>query len=273
MLKIPLGGLKKFKEWKGMTMAEKTINVKIIKDICFSKENGRKLLADLYLPADKEEFPLLVFFYGNGLEGGDKRDMSVVALEFVQRGVAVALPNYRSYPEVSYPSFFVDAAKSIAFFQKEIKKYGDCQGIFIGGHSAGAYLALMIFFERYYLEQQKVDPNSIRGCISASGQPTTHYNILKHRGIQSDWIVIDEAAPMYHITEEVIEEGAPLLIFVTDNDIKNRLEHTEFFVSTLKEYGYKSEVQYHLLKGHDHMSYLRNVLIDDSIPFIKKHLK
>ena len=246
---------------------EHIIDIKIIKDICFNTENKKPLHADLYLPSGLESFPLLVFFYGGGLENGDKKQMAHVALEYVQNGIAVALPNYRSYPEVSYPSFIVDASYAVKFFEKEIKKYGNCEGLFIGGHSAGAYLSLMLSFDPYYFEQIKFNPSKICGVISASGQPTTHFNILKYRGIQADWVVIDEAAPVFHITEN----GPPLNIYCTDNDIKNRLEQTEFFVKTLKEFDYTSEVDYQFVTNHDHMSYLQSVLIDKSVPFIRKY--
>lgn len=223
------------------------------RNICFTASNGTVGLLDLYFPIGNSVFPLLIFFYGGGLEGGAKEDMTFLAKEFAGSGIAVATPNYRLYPHISYPVFIEDAAKSISWLMEHINEYFICKNIFIGGHSAGAYIAMMLCFDRSYLSVQGVNSDDFSGYIFCSGQPTTHFNVLKYRGEDSRRVIIDEAAPIYHISSK----GAPLQIICTDADIENRLEQTQLMVSTLKHFGYEKEVDFQLLRGYDHGNYLQ----------------
>ena len=66
--------------------------VKIVKDLCYAPERLERNALDLYLPQGEGPFPLLVFFYGGGLEQGVKEDLEGMGREFAQAGVAVAAP-------------------------------------------------------------------------------------------------------------------------------------------------------------------------------------
>lgn len=226
--------------------------ITLVPDIGYAAEGASALLMDLYLPKEKTDFPLLIFFYGGGLEAGDKDNLASMARTFADSGIAVAVPNYRLFPTVSYPAFIEDAAKSVAWVKKHIHEYGSCKKIFVGGHSAGAYLAMMLCFDKSYLSAQGIDADELGGYIFGSGQPTTHFNVLKYRGEDPRRVIIDEAAPIFHIRST----GAPLLILCADNDMENRLPQTQLMVTTLHHFCYDNEVDFQILYGHDHGSYL-----------------
>ena len=220
--------------------------INILTDICYSPEHN--LSFDIYLPENTDTFPLVVFFHGGGLECGDKSEISALGHEFAEAGIAFAAPNYRMYPDAEYPDFIVDSACAAAFIFEHTKGAGR---LFIGGHSAGAYLAMMLCFDRSYLTNVGFGPDSVGGYILCSGQPTAHFNVLRERGIDTRSVIIDESAPIFHITEH----GAPVQIFCADGDMENRLEQTELLVSTLRHFRYSSPVDYRVMKGHDHGSY------------------
>lgn len=248
--------------------------VKEIKDLSFWQEGEEHLLLDLYLPQKEGPFPLLVFFYGGGLEGGRKEDVTLLGREFAAAGVAVAAPSYRLFPTVSYPVFIEDAARAVAWLSHHARQYANVKELFIGGLSAGAYLSMMLCFDSSYLAAQGVSGDVVNGYIFGSGQPTTHFNVLKYRGEDPRAVMIDDTAPIFHIRSD---KGAPVLVICDDNDIPNRLEQTQLMVGTLHAFAYKNEVDFEVTHGYGHCGY-ENVpenghsrLFELAMPFIGRH--
>ena len=113
---------------------------------------------------------------------------------------------------------------------------------------------MMLCFDDKYLLPYKLPSDVIKGYIHDAGQPTTHFNVLRERGIDSRRVIIDEAAPIYHIGKAV--SYPPMMIIVSDNDMKNRYEQTQLTISTLKHFEYEeSKIYYRLMHGtHCHYS-------------------
>ncbi|AUS98006.1 hypothetical protein CDQ84_01075 [Clostridium thermosuccinogenes] len=231
--------------------AKERKSMKIIKDISYDCFEACKL--DLYLP-ESNEFPIMVFFHGGGLEGGDKLSDVDVYESLVKSGIAVATADYRMYPDAKYPEFIEDAASAVKWVLHHIKEYGNCKEIYVAGSSAGAYLSMMLCFDKKYLGKHGIDPNEISGYIFDAAQPTTHFNVLRERGLDTRRVIIDDAAPIYHIGENSIEP--PLMVLVADHDLPNRLEQTYLFCSTLKNFGYdEKKLTFKLMKGYNHVEY------------------
>lgn len=227
--------------------------MKKIENICYKKTMPDADMLDIYLP-DTEKFPVFIYFHGGGLEKGDKaKEKFYTAL--AQKGVAVVTANYRMYPDAVYPEFIKDAAAAVAWTYNNIHAYGKPTGFFVGGSSAGGYLSQMLCFDKKYLAVHGIDSDSLGGYIHDAGQPTTHFNVLRERGVDSRRVIIDEAAPIYHITEN--RNYAPMQIIVSDNDMKNRPEQTTLLVSTLKHFEYdENKLDYRIMKDSAHCSYV-----------------
>lgn len=246
--------------------------MKIIKDIAYDRFDACKL--DLYLP-EGNEFPLLVFFHGGGLECGDKSDDIHVFQYLVDHGVAVATANYRMYPDAKYPEFIEDAASAVNWVFSNVENYGNCKKIYIVGSSAGAYLSMMLCFDKKYLGKYGIDPNDIAGYIFDAAQPTTHFNILKERGMDTRKVIIDDAAPIYHIGDNSIQ--SPMMMLVAEYDIPNRLEQMCLLYSTLRIFGYdKKKITFRLMEGYQHVEYIHafnangnNVFAEIILDFIR----
>lgn len=214
------------------------------RDICYSKEHGQCL--DIHLP-EVDTFPVFIYFHGGGIEAGDKADGPSVSEYVTSQGIAFISANYRMYPNAKYPDFLEDAAEAVAWVFKNISNYGVADGIYVGGGSAGGYISQMLCFDKRWLSMFGVSPMDVAGFILDAGQPTCHFNVLRERGIDTRRVIVDEAAPLYHVGED--KEYPPMLIIVSDNDMKNRLEQTELLVSTLKHFGHTDNVEFKMMHG------------------------
>lgn len=233
-------------------------------------------LLDLYLP-DSENFSVFIYFHGGGIEAGDKSDAERFAEYLSKRNIAVVSANYRLYPDAEYPDFIRDAAAAVSWTHKNINSYGYCEKFIIGGTSAGGYLSMMLCFDKTYLSAHGIDAEKIDGFFHDAGQPTTHFNVLKERGIDSRRVIINEAAPIYHIG--LATSYPPMHFVVSDNDMLSRYEQTMLLLSTLRNFGYdSSKYDYSLMHG-THCHYFTqtdengdNVLGTLIYDFIKKEI-
>lgn len=225
--------------------------MKTLTDICYSAVPHDRSYLDIYLP-DSKINAIFLYFHGGGIEHGSKGLKNKEA--FLEKGIAVVCPNYRLYPNAKFPEFIEDAAEAAAWVKNNPQHFDGCGNIFIGGSSAGGYLSLMLYFDKSYLGKHGLSCSDFSGFIPDAGQPTTHYNVLRERGIDTRRIVVDEAAPLYHITDYAGEP--PVLIFVAEHDIPNRFEQTILLRSTMREFGYPAEqIHYQFMPSCTHCSY------------------
>jgi acetyl esterase/lipase len=130
---------------------------------------------DLYLPADtKAEAPLVVFFYGGNWRQGSREDYTFLAQALTARGMAVAVPDYRLYPEARWPDFLEDGALAVAWLHGERGRAAGAppQGAcFAMGHSAGAYTAAALAYDPRWLDAAGLPGgrSALAGCIALAG--------------------------------------------------------------------------------------------------------
>jgi len=133
---------------------------------------GQRGLLDLYLP-DKGSAPLatVVFIYGGNWRSGAKGDYRFVGQALASRGVAVAIPDYRLFPEVRYPTFLEDNAAAFAWVAMEASGFGlDPARLYLMGHSAGAYNAAMLALDGRWLGARGLDPRrDLCGFVGLAG--------------------------------------------------------------------------------------------------------
>lgn len=232
---------------------------------------------DLYLPAQPTTgFPLLVWFHGGGLNGGSRDGYVEVAKRFAEQGVAVANVDYRLNPRVKFPVYVEDAALSVAWATKEGVKLGaNPKGIFVGGHSAGGYLAAILAMDEKYLRGAGVSPGSLAGVLPVSGQLITHSMIRAERGLSRSNVLSDDAAPLFHVRED----APPMLLLVADKDMPARVEETKLFVSAMTHIAKNKTTSMLVVADRNHGSISDQILTpnDEAGPamleFIKKWTK
>jgi hypothetical protein len=228
--------------------------MKKIENIAYGEHEEQRL--DLYLP-EGDGFSAFIYFHGGGFEkrGADKTKGQLMAEYLAQKGIAVVCAEYRKYPQAAYPDFLRDAAAAVGWTYENITRYGGCGKLFIGGSSAGGYTSMMLCFDKRWLAAYRLPEDAIGGYFHDAGQPTVHFNVLRERGRDPRRIVVDEAAPIYHIGEA--EAYPPMHFVISDEDIPCRFEQTMLTIATLRHFGYDmSKVSYQVVQGK-HTEYVR----------------
>lgn len=237
--------------------AEKTA-LQIQKDISYrnkakvSRYEAERCKLDLYLPVGRKNFPTLVWFHGGGLTEGDKAEIKTanLAKHYAEAGLAIASVNYRLSPKAKYPAYIQDAAAAFAWVKKHITEYGGAADqVFIGGHSAGAYLALMVGMDSQYIRLHGLKAEDIAGLVSVAGQTLTHYTIRLERGLPKNRIIADAGAPLHHVRKD----APPMLILYADKDMPLRREENELLAAALRHAGH-TQATVRMIKNRDHGS-------------------
>ncbi|HEY8594416.1 MAG TPA: alpha/beta hydrolase [Devosiaceae bacterium] len=142
--------------------------VQLGKGVAYGAEHRQKL--DIYAPTvPSGSAPVVVFIYGGGWDHGDRRDYAFAGRALSAKGFVTVIPDYRLVPEVRYPGFIEDCAAAVAWVEEHISEYGgDPQRVFIMGHSAGAYNAVMLGLDRSFLRQAGAQI-PVRGIVGLSG--------------------------------------------------------------------------------------------------------
>ena len=232
--------------------------MKVIENVYYTPEFSPMQSLDIYLP-DCESFPVVIYFHYGGITRGDKSGYKFIPY-LQKRGIAVISANYRLYPNAAYPDFICDAAKAVAWAYAHMPEYGKVTDFYVAGSSAGGYLTAMLCFDKKYLACHGIDADKVSGYIIDGGQPTTHFNVLVERGMDKRRVVIDEAAPIYHITDERVYP--PIQIIVAEWDMRNRKEQNNLLFSTLKHFDHDMQkIDYCTMSGYKHVGYVN--AIDD----------
>ncbi|WP_420114666.1 alpha/beta hydrolase [Pseudactinotalea sp.] len=206
-------------------------------------------LADLHLPEDPAA-PVLVYFHGGGLESGQRGEDPGLLAALLRAGVGVVAGGYRLYPQARYPQFIEDAAACVAWAFEHVPG----RRIYVGGTSAGAYLAMMLRFDPRWLDAHGLASSAVAGWVFDAGQPTTHFNVLRERGIDPGRVIVDEAAPLFHIGPGTAP--APTLVLLAEDDIPGRREQTDLLLATLRTFEADDGVRTVVLDGYQHSGYV-----------------
>lgn len=130
----------------------------------------KALTLDVYRPPQALNAPVVVFFFGGRWSAGDKAEAKFVGQALASRGFVTVIPNLRKYPQVRFPAFVEDAAKSVRWAHNVIDGYGgDPKKLFVMGHSSGAHIAAMLAMDGKYLQQAGGSRDWLRGMIGLAG--------------------------------------------------------------------------------------------------------
>ena len=198
--------------------------------------NEHRQHLNVHLP-DGEPTAIFIYFHGGGLESGAKDPSAPYVPYLTQHNIALVDIDYRLYPDAKYPEFIEDAADAVAWtFAHKAEFAGDVP-VFAGGTSAGGYISMMLCFNDQYLGKHGILPTDLAGFIHDAGQPTSHFNVLRERGVDTRRLIVDESAPLYYIGANG-NTCTDMLFLVSDGDIENRYEQTMLVLSTLRHFRY-----------------------------------
>jgi acetyl esterase/lipase len=231
---------------------------------------------DVYRPKDlTAAAPMVVFFYGGGWEAGDKTDYRFAALALMKHGFVVAVADYRVYPQVRFPAFLEDSARAVAFVHARAASLGgDPARLFLMGHSAGAYNAVMLGLDRRYLDAAGLLPETLRGIVGISGP----YDFLPF----TSEILRTIFAGLPEVTQPITfaRADAPPMLLVTGTDDDTVLpKNTRNLVARLRVLGASVETAEYPGIGHAGTAMAltplfrgRAPVLDDALRFLASHL-
>jgi len=139
------------------------------RDISFGPDPRQRL--DIYRPGRMSApAPVLVFFHGGGWDSGSKDLYRWVGRALAAQGFVVVVPDYRLVPQVRFPTFVEDGAAAVAKAREVAAVHGgDPQRLLLAGHSAGAYIAMMLALDAAYLGRAGVDRAFVRAAAGLAG--------------------------------------------------------------------------------------------------------
>ena len=171
--------------------------------------DGSRHKLDVYAPeARGAPAPVVFFIYGGGWNRGERADYQFVGRALAARGFVAVIADYRLVPEVRYPEFLEDNANALKWVQDNIANYGgDPTRLFLAGHSAGAYNAVMLALDPSFLKEYGVTMQ-VRAVAGLSGPydfypfeygevQETFGHAPNPEGTQPINLVTSEAPPMY----------------------------------------------------------------------------
>ena len=144
-------------------------SIQLLADIAYGPDRRQRL--DLYRPHHASaECRLVVFLYGGCWTTGARRSYRFLAHVLGSRGFAVAIPDYRLFPDAKFPDFLVDTASAIGWLHRHAGEHGiHGDRMALLGHSAGAYNAAMVALDPTYLERASVSPEVLAGVVGFAG--------------------------------------------------------------------------------------------------------
>ena len=246
----------------------------VVRDLAYGDGPRRKL--DVYVPDHLAgNAPVLVFFYGGSWQFGSRDQYLAFGQAFASLGIVTVVADYRLYPEVTYPAFVEDGAQAVAWVHAHIAQYGgDPQRLFVSGHSAGGYNAVMLGSDPKYLKAAGGDLSWLRGVIGIAGA----YDFLPLT--DPDYIAIfhgpmnRESMPVSHIDGK----RPPMLLAWGLADGTVGAKNIDNMEARLKAVG--SPVETHRYPGTGHIGIIlslipgfrgRTTLRDDMARFIQSH--
>ena len=209
-----------------------------------------RLKLDVSYPSDVSDSlrPVIVWFHGGGLTGGEK----FIPKELSGKGYVVVAPNYRLIPAVGVEDCIDDAAEAVKWVIDNIENYGgDPSLVFVSGHSAGGFLTSMIGLDKSRLARYGVDADSLAGLIPYSGQVITHFADRQSMGIGELTPWVDANAPLFHVRPD----APPYIIITGDAELElfGRYEENLYMWRMMKLIGHQNTRLYKL-DGYDHGS-------------------
>lgn len=236
-----------------------------VNDISYTKKSDayaqERLKLDVYYPEGMTDCPVVVWFHGGGLEGGNKE----IPQQLMQKGWVVIGVNYRLLPKVTIDELLDDSAEAVAWaFQHATEYGGDPQKMVVTGDSAGGYISMMLCLNKAWLNNYKVDADDVMLYVPFSGQAVTHYNVRKMQGLKPLQVTIDEYAPIYWVRGDC----PPFVLICGDRELElyGRTDENQYLARMMKLVGHEQTYLYEL-DGHGH-----GTMVEPSFHILETHI-
>lgn len=188
----------------------------MIADIAYRQVNGWHGEIDLYLPERPGPHPVILYLHGGGWRFGSRTAAAVHAPAWCAMGLAVAAPSYRLVETAPAPAALEDAHAACDWIAEHGAECGlDPDDWIIGGHSAGATMALAVAYTRQAAPRAVV-------AWSAHADLQAYRIERELAGDPVEWLAasVDPEAMARAVSplELAAETAPPTLLIHSDND-------------------------------------------------------
>lgn len=219
------------------------------RNLAYGPEPRQKL--DVYAPAKGiKPAGIVVFVYGGSWNSGSKSDYGFAGRALAARGYVTAVFDYRLVPQIRYPGFIEDAAKAVAWAHLHAADYGaDPRKLYLIGHSAGAYNAMMVTLAPQFLAREGLAPSDVTAVVGLSGP----YDFLPLgvSATQEAFAGVDNLAATQPINLPRRARATPPIMLATgDADETVQPRNTKALAAALRSTGHAVEEKYYTGLGH-----------------------
>jgi acetyl esterase/lipase len=205
----------------------------ITHDVAYGPDPRQKL--DIYRPDGDAKLPVIIFFYGGSWKMGSKSTYPFVAATLARHGHVVVVPDYRLYPQVQFPAFLQDCARATAWTQSHLAQIGgDPSRVFLAGHSAGAYNAIMLALNPAYLADAGTSRTLLAGAIGLAGP--YDFKPMNDASVKDVFAPVGDAPAGQAITF-ASHDAPPLLLLSGDADDTVKPRNTLALAARLRAVG------------------------------------
>ena len=205
---------------------------KVELDVAYGLEAEQRL--DLYFPKESSSspVPVLLFMHGGGWARGYKEWMGFMAPAITCLPAIFISVGYRLAPRAKFPDQPEDCWEALKWVYQNIKHYGgDCNKLFIGGHSSGGHLAALLTLQRDAAKSHGLPEDVIKGCFPISGV----FDLPSGNPLSvADFLRTPEEAVIASPTHYVAGNRTPFLITVGENDHPFVRHHCELLAPALR---------------------------------------
>ncbi len=126
---------------------------------------------DIYRPrGTNQSNDVIVFFYGGRWCDGNRATYRFLGKILSRQGYLVVIPDYRTFPQVRFPTFMEDSALVIKWTRDNISNLGgNPNNIIVMGHSSGAHMAALLLTNTSFLAAHDLRREHVRQFVGLSG--------------------------------------------------------------------------------------------------------
>jgi acetyl esterase/lipase len=233
---------------------------------------------DVHAPKGAANAPVLVFFYGGSWASGRRQDYRFAGRALAAQGFVTVVPDYRLVPQVRFPAFLEDGAAALAWTAANIARFGgNPAAIGVSGHSAGAWIAMMLALDPRWLQGAGA-PGVVKAAAGLAGP----YDFLPFKPGGAAATALGNAPDLAQ-TQPVrfVSAGAPPALLLTgDDDITVKPRNSLSLAAAMTKAGASGTVR--LYPGIGHTGILlalskpfrgRAPVLDDMTQFLRLQLK
>ncbi len=188
----------------------------------------------------------VVFVYGGAWRDGRKKDYAFMAQSLAAQGHDVLIPDYRLYPQVTWPAFIDDVAQAIRLLDANALEWlgHPLERMVLMGHSSGAHSAAVIAGDpERWLPELNADVVGLIGISGPYDLPLDNREVAPvFEGLAND----ADAIPV----ETVDAAHPPTLLMHGTDDTRVLPFHTENMATALAGAAVPHQVEFSDGMGH-----------------------